>query len=124
MAVQMDSAGPGELRPQRARRRLALWIWSITTVVTRAVAWVIYDGVFEINTCFLGTAHGGRAQSEGWAVFIGFLLMLLAAILAFRWRRRLLLLFAAFLTAYVACLIALWVVSPAIWGSVRCTFNS
>jgi hypothetical protein len=115
----VDSQG----RTQRARRRVALSLWSVTAIAVWAAAWWTYVGVLWINTCFLGTAHGGRARSLGWAGFIGFLLLLAAAFLAFRWRRRLLLVFAAFFTAYVAVLLALWAVSPAIWGSVRCTYD-
>lgn len=113
-----------EQETQRLHRRVALSVWSIGMISTWAFAWLIYVTVFEINTCLLGTAHGGRAQSEGWAGLIGFLLLLLVAILAFRWRRRLVLLFTAFLTAYVAALLVLWALSPAIWGSVRCTNGS
>jgi hypothetical protein len=124
MAVSGEMGVPGERRPQRARRTLALWLWSITTLAAWGIAWGTYVTAFEINTCFLGNAHGGRAHSDGWAGFIGFLLMLLAAIPAFRWRRRLVFLLAAFSTAYIVGLLVLWAVSPAIWGSVRCTYGS
>jgi hypothetical protein len=39
----------------------------------------------------------------------------------FRGRRRLVALFAAFVVFYATGLIVLWVLSPAIWGSVHCT---
>ena len=107
----------------RPRRRLALSLWSSAVVVAWGLAWLFYAEIFDLDTCFLGTAHGGRAHSEGWAGFGGFLLLLLAALLALRWRRRLVLLFAAFVTLYVAGLLALWAISPAVWGHVRCTYS-
>ena len=84
---------------------------------------MIYGAVVELGTCvdILANPHGGRVHRIGWAGLLGFLLLLLAATLAFRWRRRLLPLFAAFVTIYVAGLFALWAVSHAIWGPVRCT---
>jgi hypothetical protein len=112
-------------RDRRPRRRLALTVWSIGTITTWAFAWLIYTEVFELGgPCVPGTPHGGRAHSEGWAGFIGLLLLMPVAILAVRWRRRLVLLFAAFVTAYASGLLALWTVSPAIWGPVRWTCGS
>jgi hypothetical protein len=66
--------------------------------------------VVETYTCYV------YQPSEDWAGYVGFALFLLAAILAFRWRRRLVLLSSAFLMVYVAGLVALWELSPAIWG--------
>ena len=84
------------------------------------VACATYVFAVELNDCFLGTVHGGIAHSEGWAVLMGFLLFLLAAIVAVRWRRRLLLLLAAFLIAYAGGLVVLYKASPTIWGTVHC----
>ena len=115
---------PYEQRTPRTHRWLALSVWSITTLAAWAIACATYALVVDINVCLLGTAHGGRERSVGWAAFVGFLLLLPAAMLAFRLRRRLLLLLAAFLTAYIAGLIILWAVSPAIWGPGSCTGGS
>lgn len=103
-------AVPGEQRTRPARRRLALSIWSIATVAVGGVAWLSYQAAVEIHTCYL------YQPSENWAGYIGLPLLLLAAILAFRWRRRLVLLCASFFMVYVAGLLALWELSPAIWG--------
>ena len=113
----------GERRTPQDRRRLAFSLWSVATIAAWGVAWVIYAAVVELGTCvdIFANPHGGRVHSIGWAGFTGFLLMLLAVTLAFRWRRRLLLLFAAFVTVYAAGLFVLWAVSHAIWGPARCT---
>ena len=113
-----------EQETRRPRRWLALFVWSIVAITTWGLAWLIYIYMVELGTCGLGTAHGGRAHSEGWAGFIGLLLLVPVAILAFRRRRMLVLLFATFVTAYAAGLLTLWAVSPAIWGQVRCTYGS
>jgi hypothetical protein len=73
-----------------------LSLWLLATVAIGVIACVSYVSVVEINTCLLGTTHNGIAHSEGWAVVMGLLLVLLAAIAALRWRRRLLLILAAF----------------------------
>jgi LPXTG-motif cell wall-anchored protein len=76
--------------------------------------------VVETSTCLFGTVRGGWATSEGWAGLIGLLLLAIAAFLAVRWRRRLLLLFAGYVAIYVLALVVLWYVSKAVWGPVRC----
>ncbi len=53
---------------------------------------------------------------------MGFLLFLPVAIAALQWRRRLLLLLAAFLIAYAGGLVVLYKASPAIWGNFHCTY--
>ena len=103
------------------RGKVALSLWFVATVAVGVVACVSYVEEVEFSTCFLGRTHGGIAQSEGWAVLMGFLLFLLAAIAALRWRRRLLLLLAAFLIAYAGGLVVLYKASPTIWGDVQCT---
>lgn len=103
------------------RGKVALSLWLVATIAVGVVACVSYISVVEINTCFLGTTHKGIAHSEGWAVVMGLLLVLLAAIAALRWRRRLVLLLAAFLIAYVGGLVALYEASHLIWGNFYCT---
>ncbi len=85
------------------------------------VGWLAYADVVEIDTCLLGDAHGGRIHSDGWAGGIGLLLLVLAALLAFRRRRRLLPLGVSFLLAYLAGLVLVWKMSRAIWGPTACT---
>jgi hypothetical protein len=103
------------------RGNVALSLWFVAMVAIGVVACVSYVETVEFNSCFLGTLDGGIANSEGWAVLMGFLLLLLAAIAAVRSRRRLLLLLAAFLIAYLGGLVVLYKASPMIWGNVRCT---
>jgi hypothetical protein len=105
----------------RRRGNVALFLWFVATVAIGVFACVSYIAIVEIPNCFLGTTYGGIAHSEGWAVLIGFLLFLPAAVAALRWRSRLVLLLVAFLTAYAGGLIVLYKVSPAIWGDLRCT---
>jgi hypothetical protein len=104
------------------RGNVALSLWFVATIAIGVVACVSYVGVVEINSCLLGTTHGGIAHSEAWAVLMGFLLFLPVAIAALQWRRRLLLLLAAFLIAYAGGLVVLYKVSPAIWGNFHCTY--
>jgi hypothetical protein len=113
-------AVPDEQGAQRPPRRLALFFWSLGAIVVWFSAWVIYQGQAELGDGCFGGLHGGRTRSEGWAALLGLLLFLVAAILALRWRRRLLLLLAAFATVYIACLLALWWLSPTIWGHELC----
>jgi hypothetical protein len=103
------------------RGKVALFLWFVSTVAVGVLAWVSYVEEIEFSNCFLGRTYGGIAHSEGWAVLMGFLLLLLAAIAALRWRRRLPLLLAAFLIAYSGGLVALYKASPTIWGNVHCT---
>jgi hypothetical protein len=118
----IDSTGNNRAPVRRAGKvRLTLWLLGLLAVW--GLALVIYVDVFEINTCFLGTAHGGRAHSEGWAAVIGLLFMAVAVGIALRWRGRLLLLLFAFVATYTGALILLWVLSPKIWGPVRCTYT-
>jgi hypothetical protein len=104
------------------RGNVALSLWLVTTVAIGFIACVSYITVVEVNTCLLGTLHNGIAHSEGWAVLMGLLLFLFAAIAALRWRRRLMLLLAAFVITYVGGLVALYDASHAIWGNFQCTF--
>jgi hypothetical protein len=103
------------------RGKVALSLWFVAMVAVGVVACISYIEEVEFSNCFLGSAHGGVARSEGWAVLMGLLLFLLAAIAALRWRRRLLLLLAAFLIAYPGGLVVLYKTSPTIWGNVHCT---
>jgi len=107
-----------------SRRRLALWIWSVAVLIIWGVSWLTYADVVDINTCLLGNASGGRVRSDGWAGGIGIILLVLTALLAFRSRRRLLLLSAGFLVVYVATLVVLWQLSPALWGATACSGGS
>ena len=104
------------------RGKVALSLWFVATVAVGIVAFVSYISVVEINTCFLGTTHKGIVHSEGWAVLMGSFLFLPAAIAALRWRRRLLLLLAAFVIAYAGGLVVLYKASHAIWGNFYCTY--
>ncbi|HEY8775920.1 MAG TPA: hypothetical protein VIM33_05490 [Gaiellaceae bacterium] len=103
------------------RGKVALSLWSVAMVAIGVVACATYVFAVELNDCFLGTMHGGIADSEGWAVLMGFLLFLVAAVAAVRWRRRLLLLLSAFLIAYAGGLVVLYEAAPTIWGNVHCT---
>ena len=103
------------------RGKVALSLWFVATVAIGVAACATYVFAVELNDCFLGTMHGGIADSEGWAVLMGLLLFLVAAIAAVRWRRKLLLLLAAFLIAYAGGLVALYKAAPTIWGNVHCT---
>jgi len=105
----------------RRRGKVALSLWFVAMAAIGVVACATYVFAVELNDCFLGTMHGGIADSEGWAVLMGFLLFLVAAIAAVRWRRKLLLLLAAFLIAYAGGLVALYKAAPTIWGNVHCT---
>jgi hypothetical protein len=103
------------------RGKVALSLWFAAMVAIGVVACVTYVEAVEFKDCFLGRTHGGIARSEGWAVLMGFLLFLLTAVAAVRWRGRLLLLLAAFLIAYASGLVVLYKASPAIWGNSHCT---
>ena len=109
---------------RRPRRRLAPWICAIGVLTIWGVGWLTYTDIVELSTCLLGHAHGGRIHSDGWAGGSGLLLVVLTVLLAFRWRRRLLPLAVCFLLVYVAGLVMLWEVSPAIWGPTACTGGS
>jgi hypothetical protein len=86
------------------------------------IEWFVYWSADELGPCFMGSAHGGRWASEGWAALIGLCLLTPVALAAFRRRRRLLLLLFCFAFLYGAVLVALWYTSPTIWGPERCTF--
>ena len=98
-------------------------LWSVATLAVALVAWAIYYEAFDFSNCFLGTAHGGRADSPNWAGLIGFVLLVPTVFFAFRWRQRFLLLLLAFCLAYAGSLIALWVATPMIWRPARCTYQ-
>ena len=119
--MMIDSGGGRVPVPRAGKVRLTVWLLGI--LAAWGLALLIYVDVFEINACFLGAAHGGRAHSEGWAAAIGILFMAVAIAIALRWRRRLLLLLFAFAAAYTGALIVLWALSPTIWGPVRCTYT-
>jgi hypothetical protein len=106
------------------RRTLALATWTIAVLMIWGFGWLVYANVVEINTCLLGNSHGGRIHSDGWAGGTGLLLLMPAVLFAFRWRRRVLPLGVSFLLVYLAGLVLLWDVSPAIWGPTACTGGS
>jgi hypothetical protein len=113
---------PGEQETRRPPHRLALSFWLLGTIATGGVLWLFYGLTAELEAACFGVLHGGRTAGESWAALPGLVLLLVAAILAFRWRRRLLLLFAAFASVYIAYLLAQWYwLSAAIWGHARCT---
>jgi hypothetical protein len=94
--------------------------WLIAVVAVWGVAWLIYSVAAELTACGIGTAHGD-VHNEYWAGSIGLPLILIAGGLAWCWRRRLrrlLPLFAVFVTLYIGGLLILWATSP--WGA-RCT---
>jgi hypothetical protein len=103
------------------RGKVVLSLWFVAMIAIGVVACGTYVFAVEFSDCFFGTTHGGITHSEGWAVLMGFVLFLPAAIAAVRWRRRLLLLLAAFLIAHVGGLVVLHTASPTIWGNVHCT---
>lgn len=107
----------------RRRGRIALALWFAAAVAIAVFAWGFYDLAFDVDNCFLGTAHGGRADSPNWAALIGFFLFVPSVFFALRWRQRLLLLLLAFSLAYAGSLVALWVATPTIWRPARCTYQ-
>jgi len=111
----------GRYRPPRPGGPPAsMVIWSIAVVAVWGVAWLTYTAAAELTACGIGTAHGD-VHNEYWAGPIGLPLLVIAGGLAWRWRRRvrrLLPLFAAFVTLYIGGLLILWATSP--WGA-RCT---
>lgn len=58
-------AVPDGHQTSRGRRRLALALWSVTTLAAWGVAWFTYTIFFWVNSCLLGTARGGRAHAWG-----------------------------------------------------------
>jgi hypothetical protein len=86
--------------------------------------WIGYAWDVDIEQCggvLGGSPQGGVGESVGPAALIGLVLGLTAGAVAFRLRRRLGLVFWAFVASYVIGLILLAeAVAPAIWGPMRC----
>ena len=72
-------------------------------------------------SCFLSTEHGGDAGSFRTMAVTGVALWLVATVVAWRWRRHLLLVFGGCVALYAAALGVLWAVAPSIWGPLRCS---
>ena len=102
----------------------ALVAWLVAVAAAGFFIWVIYAWFIFLDLCgggILGpTPQGGEGESAGAAGIVGGALWLGAGVVAWRLRRRLLLVFAAFAVLYILALVVLWAVSPTIWGPMHC----
>jgi hypothetical protein len=93
---------------------------ALTWFVYLLIAWSGCHGgeyvIFNVKT-------GGAASSNSLRVtaLVGGCLLLVVALIGFRFRPRLRYLFVSFEALYIVALIVLWNLSPLFWGARRCT---
>jgi hypothetical protein len=134
MSVQQQADRPNDgavQAPRRQARKRVLTVWSIAPATAGFFMWLIYG----LGATTSGAAaacgpemiwsswSGGGQASEGSvlaAAVIGGALWLAASVAAWLLRSRLGLLLIGFVASYFVGLLALWYLSPLIWGPRFC----
>jgi hypothetical protein len=107
------------MRPRPSNRRLAAWLVGVG--LSETLIFLVY-GIAASLSCFLGgSASGGMADSVGAAAVIGLVLLVGTGGPGWKLRRRLRLLWLGAVSVYIAALVVLAQISPAIWGPARCS---
>jgi len=83
------------------------------------VIWFVYIWIASISGLF---CTGGQVSdgSLTTATFLGVALWLAASVILFRLRRRLTRIFVSFVSLYILGLVAVWFLSPLMWGPMQC----
>ena len=102
-----------------SRTRLVGWL--VVMAVVGLIVWYI-DRQWIGYDCFYAPQHGGRAESQGVAAWLGVVLWVAAAVASWRLRRErsIFLVFVAFVALYVGGLVVLSALSPTLWGPQVC----
>lgn len=91
----------------------------VVMAVIGGLIWFAYAWNVAVNYlfCFGGRASDGSLIS---AAVLGASLWLAASVVIVRLRRRLTVIFTGFVTVYILGLVALWYLSPVVWGKTLC----
>jgi len=107
------------MKPRASNRRTTAWL--VGLVMSQSLIFLVYAFTASMS-CFLeGEARGGIADSITAAAVIGLVLLVGTGVPGWRLRRRLWLLWLGVVSVYIAALVVLAHLSPAIWGPVRCS---